>query len=497
MGRQTAALLLGRSVGFVFLFIAAVILARCLPQADFGVYRQAFLVQDTLLMLLGFGLPASLYYFLQDEERAARRYVSHTLVALIATGTLGAILIWLTTSWWSGLFHEHRLAAFGGYIGVLVATTLVGSLLEAVLIGTQRAQEASVAYMITDIARATLVVAVVLAGHGIAAILIAFTLVNCARIIALLLYLAHANLLSLRPLAMATLTRQLRYAIPFWCATILDVIAASAPQYYLSWRHDARTFAIFAVGCLSVPFVAIVYMSVSDVVLVQMTRLERVGARPQALAALADGIRRVSLLCLPLFVLLEVLASEMIVTLYGDRFAASVPIFRTWLLLLPLIALQIDYVLRAYGDTGFLFIISAVRASVCVALLPLLISWLGLPGAALAFVLGLVVSRILVLGRLRRLTGQDFAALVPWGALGRITVAAAVAAAPILMLKAIVLPTWAVIAVGTPIFGLGCFVGIWMTRAISDDERELIRHACRRIQTFGGRSLTTARMPAR
>ena len=80
--RSALVLVAGRTVGFICRFALAVFLARHLAQVEFGLYKQAFLLQSTFIMLLDLGLPASLYYFLQQDGEARRQYVSQSLPVL-------------------------------------------------------------------------------------------------------------------------------------------------------------------------------------------------------------------------------------------------------------------------------------------------------------------------------------------------------------------------------------------------------------------------------
>ena len=81
-------LISGRTVGFIVAFLIPLVLVRILDQAEFGTYKQLFLIAATLYGVGQLGMAESLYYFLPLAPRPAARYVANSLVAL-AVGGLG------------------------------------------------------------------------------------------------------------------------------------------------------------------------------------------------------------------------------------------------------------------------------------------------------------------------------------------------------------------------------------------------------------------------
>src|SRR5207237_5852160 len=118
--RSAAVLVAGRTVGFICRFALAVFLARHLAQVEFGVYKQAFLLQSTFIMLLDLGLPASLYYFLQQDGEARRQYVSQRLPMLALAGIVGGVAVVVGAAGWGGAVEVDRLCALTPRSGAAV-----------------------------------------------------------------------------------------------------------------------------------------------------------------------------------------------------------------------------------------------------------------------------------------------------------------------------------------------------------------------------------------
>src|SRR5437762_486300 len=223
------------------------------------------------------------------------------------------------------------------------------------------------------------------------------------------------------------------------------------------------------------------------IALVLYARLARVGAQDQIRDTLGNGIRLMAVACLPLFVLLELVAGDVIVLLYTQRFADAVPVFRVSLLALPLLATQLEYVPRAYGDTRFLFLMCAIRGVVCVGCLTVLPQTFGLPGAPLAFILALVASHLVLLVRVSRLTGLRYVEVWPLGMLGRILAASLASDIPVVVLKSIgLLAFWPVLATASVAFEITYGMALWRLQVLSGDEKEAVRALVRRLAVLGG-----------
>ena len=69
-------LVAGRSIGLAASFAIGVVLARLFAPAEFGIYKQFFLLYATLYGVLQLGMAESLYYFVPRGSAQTGRYLS-------------------------------------------------------------------------------------------------------------------------------------------------------------------------------------------------------------------------------------------------------------------------------------------------------------------------------------------------------------------------------------------------------------------------------------
>ena len=72
----------GRAIGLAASFAIGIVLARVFDPADFGTYKQFFLVFATLYGIAQLGMAESLYYFVPRNAGATGRYVCNAMVTL-------------------------------------------------------------------------------------------------------------------------------------------------------------------------------------------------------------------------------------------------------------------------------------------------------------------------------------------------------------------------------------------------------------------------------
>jgi O-antigen/teichoic acid export membrane protein len=441
----TLLLMAGRSLALAATFLTPVVLARVFDPADFGTYKQLFLLHATLYAVAQAGMAESLYYFLPGAGAAAGRYAANAVLFLGAVGILAGGLLAAAGAVLAGWLHNDALAAHAGPLAAFLGLTLGSAALEIVMIARRRYLAASVCYGASDVLRAACLVLPALWLPQLDAVLAGAVLFAVLRVAATGSYLAGTFGAGLRP-DRARLAGQLAYAGPFGAAVLLEIAQASLPQYAVAFWFDAATFAVFAVGCLQVPLVDLVATSAGNVLMVRAAEAARAGRRDRVLAAWHDTTRQLALVFFPLVAGLLVVAPDLVVLLFTEQYRASVPVFRLSIAVVALAALATDAVLRAHARTGFLLALNAVRLGLVTALIAPLVGLLGLPGAILVTVVATVAAKALALRRIQRLLRVGLDRLLPWRYLGAAAAAAILAALAGLAARAL--------AGGPPLAGL-------------------------------------------
>lgn len=446
----------GRSIGLAASFAIGIVFARIFDPADFGTYKQFFLVYATLYGLVQIGMAESLYYFVPRTSAATGRYVCNAMLTLALAGGACLTLLYAGRMAIARWLSNTALADHVPLLGLFLVLTLVTTVFEIVMISRKRHVVAAVTYAVSDIARTLLFILPALAVGTLRAVFIGATLFAAGRLVVVLASFWREFGRDLR-IDVALWRDQLAYALPFALAVGVEIIQLNFHQYFVASRVDAATFAIYAIGCLQIPLVDLISTSTVNVLMVRMGEEHNRGRA--ALALWHDTVCRLAFLLVPLSVFLMVVARELIIGLFTATYAASVPIFTVWALAAVLPSMfAIDGVLRVYAQTRFLLLMNLLRLAFVAVFIGGFMSTFGLSGAVIVTLIGTMFVKLLGVARVARLMHVPIWEALPWSRLATIVVRAAVAAAPVWWLtRNVTMPPLAALLAGGAIYGATYF----------------------------------------
>lgn len=479
---QMMALFIGRALAFVLTFAVPLVLVRIFSPEEFGLYKQLFLIHSTLISILALGFSASLFYFLPCHPDQAQSYISQTLFVLFAAGLCGALGLVIFKTPLAELLNNPELSSYIPYLAVFTCLSLVTELIETLMVTFKRAELAAVTYFLSELLRGSLIIAAAVLTHSMIVLIAACAVWSLLRVIALIAYLNNLPFsLWLKPQS-GRLAQQFRYAMPFGLALLIRGITEGLPQYAVSYFYDPLLFAVYSVGYLQIPAVSIAADSIAEVTLVRLTELRNSGLFAEALSVLAGSVSKLCLFLFPLYGWLLINARELIVFLFTERFESSAPLFQIFLATIPLTALGLDYVPRAFADTTFVFRVNVARFVATAVLLAILMPYFGLIGAAIATVIGIGTAKLIILVRVKDLFRTSLRKLLPWKSLSKIagvTLAAAVCAG--VVGAALVLPVVAKLAVSGALFALCYSAAIWKTDILEKADKDKVSAVLRNL----------------
>jgi O-antigen/teichoic acid export membrane protein len=422
--RPALLLTAGRSVATAFTLMIPIVLARRLPPEIFGLYKQLFLIHVTLYVPAQMGMAESLYYFLPLYPERCGRLIRNVLSVLgvCALGCLALLTMGRETV--AHLIGNANVAPLAPVAGLFLSLMLMSAVLEITMIARRHYRWAFATYLGTDVVRAILLIGPVLLGAGVRGLLWGACLSAALRIVVAVVYLRKefgGELVFDRSLLRA----QFGYALPFQAAVLIETAQATLHQYVVSYQFDAATFALYSVGCLQIPIIDLLAGPAGNVMMVRMAEARRRGDTAGFHEAFLETTRKLALFFFPLLGVLMAVAPDLIVSLFTSTYAASVPIFRVWSLVVVLAIFQADGLMRALAQTRFLVVVNVVRLALIAATVVPLLHVLGLMGPVVATLLGITLAKVMMLARYRSQVGLRTSELLPWNGLLRIGLVAA------------------------------------------------------------------------
>ena len=427
-------LLFAKTLGFALTMSLPLVLVRSLSQAEFGIYKQVFLVVGTAITVLPLGFGMSAFYFLARQREAHGAIVLHILLVLASVGTLAACVLALWPDLLTLLLGDRSLSPYAAEIGLVILTWTVASFLDIVALARQDVA-ASTAFIVGSQASRTaiFIVAAVTAG-SVKALVDAALIQGVVQTSVLLLYLKARFPRFWMQFDWRLLQRQASYTVPIGLSALLLKILADLPHYFVAHAFGALQYAIFTVGVFNLPLVGLLRESVGSVLLPRVSRLEQEQDAPEIVGLVARAARKLALFYFPLFVFLMVAGREVITVLFTAQYLASWPLFAVYLLVIPFGVIVLDPITRAHASQRFFLLrLRLVLLAVTVALLGPATRWLGLTGAVAVIVIVQFTGTLCAgirLSQVMHLRRHDFVQFAPLWRIGAAALlAGAVAAA--------------------------------------------------------------------
>ena len=421
-------LVAGRLVSAALTFALPLVLARMLTPDEFGTYKQFFLIASTLQLTGQLGLTQSLLYFMPRGGKERGAYISQTFFSLAGLGFLFGVGLWFATPILGRWLGDGTLASLRAPLALFAGLMLAAAALESAIVSEGRMARAALAYVLTDAVRATAIVVGAKYG-GPVGLFWGAALSSALRVVALFFIVANKTVPFAWP-HWGLFKKQLAYSLPFAGYSYLYVGQGYFSQYAVSSSFDAATFALFAVASFHMPVVDIVFTPLSDVMIFQIGKAQHGNDAHGMWRAWNDAVQKLASILFPAAACAWLFGPTVLPMLFTHKYDGSVPLFMLATLEIPLWILPLDALLRAAGETRFLFGFNVARLGMTAVLVLAGIHFFGLPGAIAGSITSAALARAGMLLRGRRFLGVRLTHLLDWAPLLRTTAAAAAACVP-------------------------------------------------------------------
>ena len=380
-----------------------ILLVRLMAQAEYGVYKEAFLFVGTATNVATFGVGMSAFYFMPRYPERGGQIALNILVYNFVAGWIPLIVLAFWPQILKALFRTDALGPLAILLGFLVLVTLTSSLVQQIPTALQDVRYSTIFIVGTQLVRAIMLAAAALLFRSVKSLIIA-AILNQLFSMAVLFWYLHGRFPRFwTHFDWPFFKQQLAYALPYGAFGLLWVIQKDLDNYFVSASLGPSDYAIYAVGWLDVPLISLILESVASVMSVRVSTLQLENRKTDIRYVTAAATNRLSAIQFPLFMLLLVAGHDLIVLLYTKAYEKSADIFLITILLIPLSVFLLDPIVRAYKDLrNFLL---AVRIAIFVGLFCVLgpaIRHFGMMGAAITAVAAQAIERIIIAWRAAR-----------------------------------------------------------------------------------------------
>ena len=163
--KQSFFLVIGRSIAYLISILLPIILVRIFTKSEYGLYRQIFLIFNTLLPFGQMGVAQSLYYFLPRNPEKKNILMMQTFIFVLITGILVLCGLLIFKSSIAAVFHNEEMIKYIPLLGLYSFFMIGSSFLEISMIAEGEAKLASLTFALSQICNSgILILSVVFSG---------------------------------------------------------------------------------------------------------------------------------------------------------------------------------------------------------------------------------------------------------------------------------------------------------------------------------------------
>ncbi|HEX6188762.1 MAG TPA: oligosaccharide flippase family protein [Pyrinomonadaceae bacterium] len=478
-------LMFAKGLAYVLGFALPLLLVRSLDLTEFGLYKQAFLIVGTASSILPLGFTMSAYYFLPRESENRGSIVLNILVFNLFAGAVALLALLLQPKLIETIFNSPELVPYAPLIGALILIWVVSSLLEVVALANQEVGLSTIFIIGSQLTKTVIMLLAAIGFPSVRALLVAALVQGSLQVLVLVIYLRSRFGSFWREFDWSLMRMQLGYAMPIGLGALLYVVMTDLHNYFVSYRFGPSAFAIYAIGCFSLPLVGIIGEAVGPVLIPNVSRLQKEGKIREIVLLIASAMRKLSFVHFPTYALLLVVGPELIAFLFTAQYLGSWPIFAINLTLIPFLILLADPIIRAHAEHRyFLLKLRAVTIVVLFAALLVGTKYFGLTGAITAMVCVTVVDRLAEAVKAWRIVGVTWRDIVLIKDVGKVAVAALTAGSLTSVVRMFVMGQrpFVMLAVCGIAFAAFYLSFIWLLGVPSVEERRIIRTKLQSLQ---------------
>jgi O-antigen/teichoic acid export membrane protein len=135
---KTIILILSKVIHTANFFGLSILFARILTKSDYGTYIQATMIINLLVLVLAFGIPPSLFYFLPKKNLKHRVFIIRSLLILLFIGLVASIVLIFCQDIIAGLLNNQDITKFLIYIGISTTFFMCANLTQPILLVANR-----------------------------------------------------------------------------------------------------------------------------------------------------------------------------------------------------------------------------------------------------------------------------------------------------------------------------------------------------------------------
>ncbi len=383
--KKVAVVVFGQTLNLLIGFLMLPYLARALSVHDNGTYNQGLLILTIATSLAQLGLPGIINVFFADKKHDQHSVFWTNLLAISGTGLLSSLVILALNSFISNKFENPDLQPLMQMFAWKAAFELAFMTINTALVFFDRVKQSVSIVVGTNLVR--------LAGMFIAcqylhsmywllAAVFAMDVLQC--VFGFFALPRHIRTPNFSNLNWGDLRAQVAIGFPLGLSGMVGILMNQMDKLMISSLLNPAALAIYANGSLAVPFVGVVFNSISQIVLPEFSKLYKAGDLATISRLKNRVITASAALIYPIIMPVLFFSKTLIVLYLSAKYAESYLVFVLYNMVVFFRINNYRDILIASGNTRFILKFTLISLALSIPLNFLFIKGFGLYGPAIS-----------------------------------------------------------------------------------------------------------------
>lgn len=405
-------LFVSKVVGYGIRLVLPYVLVRLLDKADFGAYRQFFLLEVIIATIFQFGVNQALYYFIpRDEKNAGAYFLNSILLNLVIFG-----LALTGISFFAPALSERlQMPVLTDYFPQLATYTLIIMLISSAdcyLTARQKIKQSAFFEISGQVIASIATLIAAFTSRQLGTIVTALVL---GRLLHLLLMVGYVQFRLRGFVALSyffNLWPQVRYGLVLGVGGTFWTLLQRLHEVMVSSHYGPETYAVYSAGCTSIPFLNFYIQSLAVVSLGRFAAMDKErdhGGTRELWHKILVGQYAAAI---PITLFLLAISKPLVLFIFTHDYAGAINIFRVNTLSQLFLIWNATLVLRAMGRNDVSLYLNLVLLIAAPLLLHLAIVRYGMLGAISTQFVLLLGGRLIATAILNRVSGLKLSYVV-------------------------------------------------------------------------------------
>lgn len=419
MYKQSLYLSISKGLKSISALLITMIIARVLSQEDYGVYRQYILITSLLGGILILGIPTAVSYLFKNIKSTdvSKLFINTSLLLGLISFITITFLLLFKGSLISLISQNGEIHTIFSLAVVYIAILIFFSFLENIYISDGQGYifaKINIVYYIVYM------IAIAVTSYILKSLFeIIFVMVIFELIKGIILYIYFIRLRNLDlSFDKKLLKQEFTIAIPIGISAIAQTVNSYLGNIYVSSNYDVKSFALYSVGVTEIPFISIITLSISTVLLPTLSyQYQTEKNRILMLKTWNDSVLLGAIIIFPIYWILLFWSNGYIEFIFSKNYLAAKEIYQIYLLKLPLAITVFGNVLVVLNKSKYIFYNMLFALIFNLVSMIILDNYIGLNGVALSSVITQFLLVIITIIQIKKSLNVKLKDVIPLGKL--------------------------------------------------------------------------------